>query len=155
MAPSFESSGEELVEAGGAGGFVYEAAREDDDVGIVVLADEVSNLGAPYQAGAHALMLVQGHRDALARTADCDAGIDAAVLDGVAQSVTEVTVVARGFAIGAEVLVLVALLLEVLLDELFQRVASVVRCETDYMNGVHTELKIQNSKFKIKCVSVL
>ena len=57
---------EELVEALAAHFLGDEAAWEDDDVGIVVLADEVSDLWLPNETGTDALVLVEGHRDAFA-----------------------------------------------------------------------------------------
>ena len=57
---------EEFVEALAADVFADEAAWEDNDVGVVVLADEVGDLGLPNKSGADALVLVEGHRDAFA-----------------------------------------------------------------------------------------
>ena len=48
MASAFELRGEELVEAGCCGAFINEAPREDDDVGVVVLTDEMGYLGQPH-----------------------------------------------------------------------------------------------------------
>ena len=96
MATSCKLSIEELVETLTAYVFADESAREDNDVGVVVLTDEVGNLGLPNKTGTDALMLVEGHGDAFARTAHGDAWI-----------------------LGAVVLVLVAFLLKIFLDELF------------------------------------
>ena len=57
---------EELVEALTACLLADESAGEDDDVGIVVLADEVGYLRLPYKTSAYALMLVEGHGDTFA-----------------------------------------------------------------------------------------
>ena len=57
---------EELVEALAACLLGDETAGEDDDVGVVVLADEVGNLGLPDKACTDALMLVERHGDAFA-----------------------------------------------------------------------------------------
>ena len=66
MATTCELSVEEFVEALTAYVFGDEAAREDDDVGVVVLTDEVGNLWLPYKTGTDALVLVEGHGDAFA-----------------------------------------------------------------------------------------
>ena len=134
MATSFEGCGEELVEAGDGGGFVDESSGEDDDVGVVVLADEVGDFGTPDKTSSYALVLVEGHADALARTADGDAGIDGTILDGIAKGVTEVGVVAAGFTAGAEVAKDDAALCEVLLNEFFKRKASVVAGQAYYFD---------------------
>ena len=65
------------------------------------------------------MMLVQRHRDAFARPADGNARIDTPVLNGTAEQVTEVAVVARGLAVRAKVLVGNTPFLEVLLDVVF------------------------------------
>ena len=142
MTSTLERSGEELVETGGGGGFIDEASGEDDDVGIVVLTDEVGNLGSPHQSCANALMLVERHADALAGAADGNAGIDRAVLDGLAQGMTEVAVVTAGLARRAEVAIDDAPLHEILLDEFFQRVASVVAGHPYYFN-IHSYFLIK------------
>ena len=66
MATTCELGVEELVEALTAYVLGDEAAREDDDVGVVVLTDEVGNLWLPYKTGTDALVLVEGHGDAFA-----------------------------------------------------------------------------------------
>ena len=60
---------------------VNEAAGHHQHVGIVVLADEVGNLGNPAQTSADALVLVQRHVDAFARAADGNAGEHLALLN--------------------------------------------------------------------------
>ena len=119
MATSCKLCIEEFVEALTAYVFADESAREDNDVGVVVLTDEVGNLGLPNKTGTDALMLVEGHGDAFARTAHGDAGIYFAFLDAFSQCVAIGGIVTRFFGIGAVVLVLVAFLLKIFLDELF------------------------------------
>ena len=58
MATSCKFCVEEFVEALAAYVFADETTGEDDDVGIVVLADEVGYLRLPYKTSAYALMLV-------------------------------------------------------------------------------------------------
>ena len=142
MATTLKRSGEELIEAGSGGGFVDEASGEDDDIGIVMLTDEVGYLGPPHQAGTHALMLVQRHADALAGTADGDAGIDTSRFNGFAQGVTEVGVIATGLTRSAKVAIDDAPLHQILLDKLFKRVASVVAGQTNYFD-VHCYILIK------------
>ena len=96
---------EELVETLTAYVFGDETTREDDDVGVVVLTDEVGNFWLPNKACTDALVLVEGHGDAFARTAHGDAWIDFAFLDAFGQSVTVGGIVAGLFSIGAVVLV--------------------------------------------------
>ena len=119
MATSCKLCIEEFVKALTAYVFADESAREDNDVGVVVLTDEVGNLGLPNKTGTDALMLVEGHGDAFARTAHGDAWIYFAFLDAFSQCVAIGGIVARLFGIGAVVLVLIAFLLKIFLDELF------------------------------------
>ena len=119
MTTSSKLGVEEFVEALAAYVLGDESAREDNHVGVVVLADEVGNLGLPNKTGTDALVLVEGHGDAFARTAHGDAWIYFAFLDAFSQSVAIGGIVTRLFGIGAVVLVLVAFLLKIFLDELF------------------------------------
>ena len=126
MTAPFEGGREELVETGNSGGFIDEAAREDNDVGIVMLTDEVGDFWTPHQSCAHALVLVEGHADALSAAADGDTWINTTIFNGFAQRMTEVGVVTTGFAVGSEVTIDDAALYQVLLDEFLKRVASMV-----------------------------
>ena len=119
MAATCKLGVEEFVEALAAYVLGDESAGEDDDVGVVVLTDEVGNLGLPNKTSTNALVLVEGHGDAFARTAHGDAWIYFAFLDAFSQSVAIGGIVTRLFGIGAVVLVLVAFLLKIFLDELF------------------------------------
>ena len=58
MASAFELGGEILVHDGTGGLLGDEAARHHQHIGIVMLTDEVGNLGYPAQAGTDGLMLV-------------------------------------------------------------------------------------------------
>ena len=119
MATSCKLCIEKFVETLTAYVFADESAREDNDVGVVVLTDEVGNLGLPNKTGTDALMLVESHGDAFARTAHGDAWIYFAFLDAFSQCVAIGGIVTGFFGIGAVVLVLVAFLLKIFLDELF------------------------------------
>ena len=119
MAAAFELGGEILVHDGTGGILVNETARHHEHIGIVVLTDEMGNLRNPAKAGTDALVLVERHVDAFARTADGDTGEYLALLDALSQCVAEVGVVAGVLGVGTVVFILVAFLFEVLLDELF------------------------------------
>lgn len=127
MATACKLGVEELVETLATHIFADEATGEDDDVGIVVLTDEVGNLGLPNKSGTDVLVLVEGHGDAFAGAAHGDAGIDFAFLDAFSQCMTVCSIVAGLFGVGAVVLVLVAFLFEVFLDELLQWECRMVR----------------------------
>ena len=142
MAAAFELGGEVLVHNLTGCLFGDEASGHDQHVGIVVLTDEMGNLGNPSQTGTDRLMLVERHADALAGAADGNAGIDRAVLDGLAQGMTEVAVVTAGLAGRAEVTIDDTPLHEILLDEFFQRVASVVAGHPYYFN-IHSYFLIK------------
>ena len=119
MASTLELGGEVLVHDGAGSLLRDEAAWHHQHIGIVVLTDEMGNLGNPAETGTYALVLVEGHIDALTRSTDGDTWEYLALLDALSQCMTEVAVVARVLSVSAVVLILVALLLEVLLYELF------------------------------------
>ena len=75
MASALKLGGEVLVHNLTSHLLVDKATRHHQHVGIVVLTDEVGNLRNPAEASADALMLVQRHVDALAASADGNAGI--------------------------------------------------------------------------------
>ena len=66
VAATFEGCGEVFVHDGTCGVGSDESSWHDEYVGIVVLADEVSYLGNPCEAGAYVLMFVERHGDAFA-----------------------------------------------------------------------------------------
>ena len=131
VAAAFEFGGEELIHDFAGHVFIDEAAGHHEHIGVVVLADEVGNFGNPAETGTNALVLVERHVDAFARTADSDAGEYFTFLDTAREGMTEVRVVARILSIGAVVLVFESFLLEILLDELFQGKASVIGGNAD------------------------
>ena len=79
-------------------------------VGVVVLAAQLGDVGAPAEGGTDALVFVQGHSDAVAATADGDTRVALASLDGLGQGVSEVRIVATLRGVGAEILVFIAVL---------------------------------------------
>ena len=66
MATAFEGGCEELIHDLACHVVVDETTGHHKHVGIVVLTDEVGDLGNPAQSGAHLLVLVQRHADTFA-----------------------------------------------------------------------------------------
>ena len=114
MAATFEAGGEELVHNLTCHVIVDETAWHYQYVGIVVLTDEMCNLGNPAQSGAHMLVLVQCDRDTLATATDGNTRINLATLDTLGQCVSEIGIVYTGIAPCTIVLNGVTLLLQVL-----------------------------------------
>ena len=119
MASAFKFGVEELLHDGSCRIGVDKSAWHHQYVGIVVLAYEMCYFGYPAQSGTYALMFVERHVDALAATADGNAGVALAALYGCSQWVAIVGIVAAVGAMGAKVLVLPSLGLEPLLHIFF------------------------------------
>ena len=130
MTATFEGGGEELVEDLLGGLVIDETAWQNEAVGVVMLADELSDVLAPGKAGAYTLMLVQGHDHSLTAAADGDTGIDLTALDGFCQRMGEIGIVNTLVTICTEVLVRIALLLEILKDELLEGESCVIAGDT-------------------------
>ena len=105
---------------------VDEAAWHHKYIGVVVLADEMSNLWYPAQTGSDGLMLVQSHVDALTAAADGYSREYLSLLDAFCKGMSEVGVVAALLAESAIVLICYAVLIEVLLYVLLKLIASMV-----------------------------
>ena len=97
---------------------IDETAGHYQDVGIVVLTDKVGNLGNPAQAGADTLMLVQSHGDTLSAAAHGYTLLYLTVLYAAGQCMAVVGIVATVGSIGAVVLELQPLLLQVFYHKL-------------------------------------
>ena len=119
MAAAFELGGEILVHDGTGSLLRDEATWHHQHIGIVVLTDEMGNLGNPAETGTDGLVLVERHVDALARAADGNAGEYLSLLNTLCQRMAKVRVIAGVLGVGAIVLIGIALLVEVLLHELF------------------------------------
>ena len=132
MAAALKLCVEELVHDLARHVVVDETAWHHQYVGIVVLTDQVSDLGYPAKAGANALVLVERHADALTATAHGYAWIDLAFFYALGQLVTELGIVAALLCVCAVILVLKAFLLKVLFYELLQWKSSMVACYTDH-----------------------
>nr|AFN57664.1 hypothetical protein [uncultured bacterium r_02] len=118
MAAAFKFGGEVLVHDGTGGFFGNEATWHHQHIGVVVLTDQMGNLRYPAETGTDALVFVERHVDTLTGTADSDTREHLALLDALSQRMAEVRVVAGVLGIGTVVLIGVALLVEVFLDEL-------------------------------------
>ena len=81
-----------------------EAGRQHQHVGIVVAAGQRGQLGRPAQRRTDALMLVEGHVDAVARAAHGDARIAAAALHCLSARMREIRIVARLLRKSSEIL---------------------------------------------------
>ena len=136
MASAFELGGEIGVEH--LDGFVVgdEARREDDDVRVVVAADQRRDLGVPAETRADALMFVERHGHPFARTAERDAAFQFAVFDRFGQRVGEVGVVDALGRVCAEIEHLIAHGVEVTHQEFFHFIAGVVAGDTYFLHRI-------------------
>lgn len=135
MAAPFEGSVEKLVDDldGEVGG--DETSRERKDVGVVVLASEMCNLDVPTEGATYVRIFVYSHLDSVARAADDDAAGEFTTVDGRAELVGEVGVVAGVGGEGAEVFDVEAVVFEIIDYQLFEFIAGVVA--SDWYNFVH------------------
>ena len=118
VATSFEGGGQVLVHDLAGHIVVDETAGHYKYVGIIVLTDEVSNLGDPAESGADTLMLVQSHGDTLSAAAHGYTLLYLSVLYATGQCMAVIGIVATIGSIGAVVLELQPLLLQVFYHEL-------------------------------------
>ena len=93
MTAAFEAGGEEFIHDGISLGFGDKAARQSQDVGIIVTAGEVGYLRHPTESTAYALMFVEGHADAFARAANSYAQVHLPGFDCASQGVGIVGIV--------------------------------------------------------------
>lgn len=126
MATAFEGNREELVHDGTGRVVVDETTGHHEHIGIVVLTNQLANLGIPAYTGANALVLVKRHGDALTTAADGNAGINLTALDTLGQGMSVVGIVHGGIAPCSIVLNGVSFLFEILQHELLQGKTSVI-----------------------------
>lgn len=126
MATAFEGNREELVHDGTGRVVVDETTGHHEHVGIVVLTNQLSDLGIPAYTGANALVLVKRHGDALTTAADGNARINFTALDTLGQGMSVVGIVNGGIAPCSIVLNGVSFLFEILQNELLQGKTSVI-----------------------------
>ena len=134
MATAFEGCSKELVHNLTSHIVVDETTGHYQNVGIVVLTDEMCNLRNPAQTGTNLLVLVQGDRDTLARATDGNARINLTTLDTLSQSVAKVRIIDTCIAPSTIVLVGITLLFEVLEHKLLKSEACVI---TGYANCLY------------------
>ena len=130
VAATFEGSREELVHDSFGSLVVDETAWKYQDISIIMLTDEMSNLLVPCQTSTYTLMLVQGHGDTLATTADTDTRINLAALDTLTKCMTEVWVVNAFVAICTIILYRITFLLQLLQFKLFHWETCVIACNS-------------------------
>ena len=103
-----------------------EASRHDKDIGIVVLACQMSNFGSPAKSRTNALMLVERHVDAVSAAADSNSRVTFACLDSLRQLMGKVGIVAAFGRVGSVIFVRPAFGFQPTADILFQFKAGVV-----------------------------
>ena len=118
MAAAFESSGEELVHNFSSHIVVDETTWHYQNVGVVVLTNEMSDLRNPAQTSTYLLVLVQRNANTLTRTADSDTRINLATFNALSQCVTEIGIIDTCVTPGTIVLNGITLLFQVLEYEL-------------------------------------
>lgn len=131
VAPTLKGGAEERVKQLLGSLIVDEACREHDAVGIVVLTDKFGDILIPNESCSHALVLVQRDGHAFAATAYTNTRIAFTALDGLGQRMGVVGIVAREIAVATEILIGVALLLEIIDDKFLEWIASVVASQSD------------------------
>ena len=97
---------------------VYETAGHYKNIGIIVLTYEMSDLGDPAESSTDALMLVQSHGDTLSAAAHGYTLLYLTVLYATGQCMAVISIVTTVRSIGAVVLELQPLLLQVFYNEL-------------------------------------
>ena len=101
MTAAFEGSVEPGADDGRGLAVGDEAGGEHQDVGVIVCGDELSDGNVPGEAGADALMFVQGYGHAVAGAAQGDAKVDFAAFDCGCKAVSEVGVIDALSGVGA------------------------------------------------------
>lgn len=139
MATALETGREESVEDGGCRLVVDETTRQNDDVGVIVLAGELCHVLVPCQSGAYTLVLVKRDSHTLTATANGDARIGFTTLDTFSQWMGEVRIVYALITVGTIILHRIAFFLQVLKYELLEWITCVVRCQT-YCLDFHSRM---------------
>ena len=117
---------------------------------LVVAADERRDFGLPGQAGADALMLVEGHRHPFARAAEGDAAFEFAVFDRLGQRMREVGIVDAVGRMRAEIEHLVTHGVEVTYQKFFHFIACVVAGNTYFIHRILVLYRIRFLFYKYK-----
>ena len=120
MTTTFECGAEELVENSLSGLVVNETARKNQNIGIIMLTNKMSNLLAPCQTGTHTLMLVQCHGNTFTTATNTNTRINLTALNAFSKSVTKVWIVYTSIAISTVILYRITLLFQIFQNELLQ-----------------------------------
>ena len=83
MSSTFEIGRKKLVKNLSCRLLVNKSSRQNQHVGVVMEASQVSNLGRPSQSGTYSLMLIERHAHSFSRTTHTDTGIDVTPLNGI------------------------------------------------------------------------
>ena len=94
MAAAFKVRFKERVDNGKSQFRSDETGRKHKHIGIVVLTGKLGKLHVPAKSRTDALMLVEGHVDSVAASADADSGELTARLNGLGAGMREVGIVA-------------------------------------------------------------
>ena len=107
-----------------------EAGRHHEYVSIVVLLDELADFWSPTESCTDALVLVEGHSDAVAGAAECDAEVNLSILYSRCHGMSDIRIVHACSCVGAEVHHLVAFAGEILNQSVLVLHAGVVVTDT-------------------------
>lgn len=94
VSSSFEIGGEEGVENCCRFFLIDKTTGHDQDVGVIVLTRQGGNFGHPAQGGANVRMLVERHGDAFAAATNGNAAFALFTVDGAAERMTEIGIIA-------------------------------------------------------------
>ena len=108
------------------------------DIGIIMLACQMSDFRSPAKGGTNALMFVECHVDAVSATADGNSRITFACLDSLCQLVGEVGIIATLGGVGSVIFVRPAFYFQPTANVLFQFESGVVGTKS---NSFHIKIK--------------
>ena len=94
VSSSFEIGGEKGVENCCRFFLVDKTAGHNQNVGVVVLTRQSRNFGHPAQGGAYVRVLIERHGDAFAAATNCNAAFALFSVDGAAERMTEIGIIA-------------------------------------------------------------
>lgn len=129
MAAAFKVRFKERVDNGKSQFRSDETGRKHKHIGIVVLTGKLGKLHVPAKSRTDALMLVEGHVDSVAASADADSGELTARLNGLGAGMREVGIVAAFRRRSAIVLKLNAFGHKIAFYDIFQLIACMIRTD--------------------------
>ena len=133
MAAAFKVCGQEGVHDLECEARAEHACTHGEDIRVVVAAGHLGGVAVPAQGGTDALDLVGGDGDADARAADEDAALAFTARDRARDGFAVDGVVAAFLAVGAEVLIGKAQLVEMAHDLLLEGIAAVVTSDRNHI----------------------